>query len=58
MSRLSPSIFIWGSQPSQAGIDHHFLIYGTPIPDDVLAGIVDNVLLPLLTQAPRVSRLE
>jgi AcrR family transcriptional regulator len=30
-------------------VDHHFLIHGTPIPDDVLTGIVDNVLLPLLT---------
>jgi hypothetical protein len=30
-------------------VDHHFLVYGTPIPDDVLTGIVDNVLLPLLT---------
>lgn len=29
-------------------VDHHFLIHGTPIPDDVLTGIVDNVLLPLL----------
>jgi hypothetical protein len=49
---------ILGSQPSHAGIDHHFLIYGTPIPDDVLAGIVDNVLLSLLTQAPGVNGLE
>jgi len=32
-------------------VDHHFLVYGTPIPDDVLTGIVDNVLLPLLTHA-------
>jgi AcrR family transcriptional regulator len=30
-------------------LDHHFLIHGAPIPDDVLTGIVDNVLLPLLT---------
>jgi AcrR family transcriptional regulator len=30
-------------------VDHHFLIHGAPIPDDVLTGIVDNVLLPLLT---------
>jgi AcrR family transcriptional regulator len=30
-------------------VDHHFLMHGTPIPDDVLTGIVDNVLLPLLT---------
>lgn len=29
-------------------VDHHFLIHGAPIPDDVLTGIVDNVLLPLL----------
>jgi AcrR family transcriptional regulator len=32
-------------------VDHHFLIHGTPIPDDVLTGIVDDVLLPLLTHA-------
>ena len=32
-------------------VDYHFLIYGAPIPDDVLTGIVDNVLLPLLTMA-------
>ncbi len=30
-------------------VDHHFLIHGAPIPDDVLTAIVDNVLLPLLT---------
>jgi AcrR family transcriptional regulator len=30
-------------------VDHHFLIYGAPIPDDVLRGIVDDLLLPLLT---------
>lgn len=30
-------------------VDHHFLMHGTPIPDDVLTGIVDNILLPLLT---------
>jgi len=29
-------------------VDHHFLVRGTPIPDDVLTGIVDNILLPLL----------
>jgi AcrR family transcriptional regulator len=33
-------------------VDHHFLIHGTPIPDEVLTGIVDNVLLPLLTAKP------
>jgi AcrR family transcriptional regulator len=32
-------------------VDHHFLMHGAPIPDDVLTGIVDNVLLPLLTAA-------
>ena len=32
-------------------VDHHFLMHGTPIPDEVLTGIVDNVLLPLLTTA-------
>jgi len=30
-------------------VDHHFLIYGAPIPDDVLCGVVDDLLLPLLT---------
>jgi AcrR family transcriptional regulator len=30
-------------------VDYHFLIYGAPIPDDVTTGIVDNILLPLLT---------
>lgn len=30
-------------------VDYHFLIYGAPIPDEVLTGIVDNILLPLLT---------
>ena len=30
-------------------VDHHFLMRGAPIPDEVLTGIVDNVLLPLLT---------
>jgi AcrR family transcriptional regulator len=32
-------------------LDHNFLIHGAPIPDDVLTGIVDEVLLPLLTTA-------
>jgi AcrR family transcriptional regulator len=31
-------------------VDHYFLMRGTPIPDDVLTGIVDEVLLPLLTR--------
>jgi len=35
-------------------VDHHFLMHGAPIPDDVLTGIVDNLLLPLLTD-PRAS---
>ena len=30
-------------------VDHHFLFHGAPIPDEVLTGIVDDVLLPLLT---------
>jgi len=30
-------------------VDHHFLIYGAPIPDELLRGIVDDLLLPLLT---------
>jgi hypothetical protein len=32
-------------------VDHYFLIHGAPVPDDVLTGIVDGVLLPLLTTA-------
>jgi AcrR family transcriptional regulator len=32
-------------------VDHYFLIHGAPIPDDLLTGIVDNILLPLLTAA-------
>jgi hypothetical protein len=44
---LTPQLV--GLAPALA--DHHFLVYGTPIPDDVLTGIVDNVLLPLLTHA-------
>lgn len=30
-------------------VDHHFLMHGAPIPDEVLTRIVDNILLPLLT---------
>lgn len=30
-------------------LDHYFLVHGAPIPDDVLTGIVDSILLPLLT---------
>jgi len=30
-------------------VDHHFLFHGAPIPDEVLIGIVDGILLPLLT---------
>lgn len=30
-------------------VDYHFLVYGAPIPDDLLTGIVDEILLPLLT---------
>ncbi|MGW0665106.1 TetR/AcrR family transcriptional regulator [Streptodolium elevatio] len=29
-------------------VDHHFMIYGAPIRDEVLTGIVDDLLLPLL----------
>ena len=32
-------------------VDHHFLIHGTPIPDEVVTGVVDGVLLPLLGAA-------
>lgn len=31
-------------------VDHHFIIYGAPVPDEVLTGIVDDLLLPLLTR--------
>lgn len=39
-------------------VDHHFLMRGAPIPDEVLTGIVDNVLLPLLLREnpPRAAR--
>jgi AcrR family transcriptional regulator len=30
-------------------VDHYFLIHGAPIPDELLTGIVDDILLPLLT---------
>ncbi|MEO3753257.1 TetR/AcrR family transcriptional regulator [Streptomyces sp. B6B3] len=30
-------------------VDHHFLVYGAPIPEEVLTGIVDDLLLPLLS---------
>jgi AcrR family transcriptional regulator len=33
-------------------VDHHFLIHGAPIPEDLLRGIVDDILLPLLTSQP------
>jgi AcrR family transcriptional regulator len=32
-------------------VDHYFLMHGAPIPDEVLTGIADNVLLPLLNGA-------
>lgn len=35
-------------------VDHHFLFHGAPIPDDVLTGIVDNILLPLLSPQAHV----
>lgn len=31
-------------------VDHHFIIYGAPIPDEVLTDIVDDLLLPLLAR--------
>jgi Tetracyclin repressor-like, C-terminal domain len=30
-------------------VHHHFLICGAPIPDELLRGIVDDILLPLRT---------
>jgi len=30
-------------------VDHHFLMHGAPIPEEVLTNIVDDILLPLLT---------
>jgi AcrR family transcriptional regulator len=33
-------------------VDHHFLFHGAPIPDEVLTGIVDDILVPLLTRPP------
>lgn len=43
----------WRSRPpavelAPALVDHYFLMHGAPVPDEVLTGIVDNVLLPLL----------
>jgi AcrR family transcriptional regulator len=32
-------------------VDHHFLMHGAPIRDEVLTTIVDKILLPLLTAA-------
>ncbi|MBR7825686.1 TetR/AcrR family transcriptional regulator [Actinospica sp. MGRD01-02] len=31
---------------------NHYLLYGAPIPDDVITGIVDDVYLPLLLAPP------
>jgi hypothetical protein len=33
-------------------VDHHFLIHGAPIPDQVLRDIVDDILLPALANTP------
>ena len=33
-----------------AVVDYHFLVYGAPIPDDLLTGVVDELLLPLLAR--------
>lgn len=30
-------------------VDYHFLVHGAPIPDEVLRNVVDDLLLPLLT---------
>jgi AcrR family transcriptional regulator len=43
---------------ASALVDHHFLFYGAPIADDVLTGIVDDVLLPLLTRPADSTSLE
>ena len=38
------------SQPRRRGEElYAFLMHGAPVPEEVLTGIVDNVLLPLLT---------
>ncbi|HKN98582.1 MAG TPA: TetR/AcrR family transcriptional regulator [Pseudonocardiaceae bacterium] len=39
-------------------VDHHFLIHGAPIPDHVLRHIVDDILLPALTNATDPADLE
>jgi AcrR family transcriptional regulator len=37
-------------------VDYHFLVYGAPIPDELLTGIVDDILLPVLTApAPQAT---
>jgi AcrR family transcriptional regulator len=33
-------------------LDHHLLVHGLPIPDDLIVGVVDDILLPLLTSKP------
>jgi AcrR family transcriptional regulator len=37
---------------------HHFLLHGAPIPDSVLAAIVDEVVLPLVGATPAASTAE
>jgi hypothetical protein len=46
---MSRALALPGVAP--APVDHHFLIHGAPIPEDMITGIVDNVLLALLTAA-------
>lgn len=36
---------------------YHFLSHGAPIPDDVIDGIVDEVVVPLLTRPPRAKEV-
>ena len=35
---------------------YHFLFQGLPIPDTVIVGVVDDVMIPLLTGVSRVPR--
>jgi len=39
-------------------LQHHFLIHGAPIPDEVLVSITDEIVLPLATAAVQPSEIE
>ena len=39
-------------EAGQAQLRYHFLVHGAPVPDDVVVGIVDEVVVPLLLLPP------